>query len=79
MAADDTDLGVGHLALRFHFVAAQLFNRFGDMQLTFEMGLRQQPTVGVERQLAADGDAAVFNKILAFTFFAKAIVFESDE
>ena len=40
MAADDTDLGVGHLALRFDFIAAQLLDRFGDVQLAFEMGLR---------------------------------------
>jgi len=40
MAANDADLGVGHLALRFDFIAAQLFNRLGNVQLTFEVSLR---------------------------------------
>ena len=43
MAADNTDFSVRHLPFRFDFVAAQLFNRLGDVQLPFEMGLRQQP------------------------------------
>ena len=71
MAADDAGFGILHLALRFDFVAAQLARRFGHVQHAFDVRLREQAAVRVDRQLAADLDTAVLDEIFAFAFLQK--------
>ena len=48
------------------------------MQHAFDVRLRQQAAVSVDRQLAADFDAAVLDEILAFALLTKAVIFERD-
>src|ERR1044071_9235810 len=78
VAADDADFGVFHLPLRFHFTAAQLARRFGYVQHAFDMRLREQATVSIDRQLAADFDAAVLDEVFGFALFTKALILERD-
>jgi hypothetical protein len=49
VAADDAGFGVFHLALGFDFVATQLFHGLRYMQHAFDVCLRQQTAVSVDR------------------------------
>src|SRR3990172_4589301 len=78
MAADNTQCGVGDLTFSLNLIAAKLLDGFSDMKHSFEMSLRQQAAMGIDRQFAPDLDAAPFDKVFAFSLGAEAIIFQSN-
>src|SRR3989304_2423569 len=79
MAADNTQCGVGDLTFSLDLIAAKLLNGLSDMKHSFEVSLRQQAAMSIDRQFAADLDAAPFDKVFTFSLGAEAIIFQSNQ
>jgi hypothetical protein len=74
----DAHLGVLHLPSGLGG-PSKLFDRLGDVQDPFDVRLREQPAMGVDRQVAADLDPTSLHPAPTLALRAEPVVLERDQ